>query len=96
MYKIKVLFSAQTEMERAFDYYKKIDIGLSEKFEQEIATIFVKLSMNPFFQKRHKNFRAIPLVKFPYLFFYTIEEKKKLVKIISCFHTSQNPKKYPG
>jgi len=94
-YKIEVLLSAQIEIEKVLDYYEKISIQLSVRFEEEVASTYAKLSVNPFFRKRHEDFRAIPMLKFPFLLFYTIEENKKVVKIISCFHTSQNPKKYP-
>lgn len=94
-YKIEVLLSAQTEIEKAYNYYSELSDDLPIKFKKELKSTYGNLAINPFYRRRYKNFRAIPLKKFPYLLFYIIEENKKKIKIISCFHTSQNPKKYP-
>ena len=50
---------------------------------------------NPFFEIKIKNYRVLPLSKFPYIIIYKILEDTKIVDIVSIFHTSQNPKKYP-
>jgi mRNA-degrading endonuclease RelE of RelBE toxin-antitoxin system len=50
---------------------------------------------NPFFEIKIKNYSVLPLSKFPYIIIYKILEDTKIVDIVSIFHTSQNPKKYP-
>ncbi|MGB6082845.1 hypothetical protein [Moheibacter sp.] len=52
------------------------------------------LEFSPHFQIRYREIRAIPFPAFPYLVFYSVENK--IVSIHSVFHTSQNPDKYPG
>lgn len=49
-----------------------------------------------YFQFYFLDFRAVPMKKFPFLVFYTLNEDKKLVIIKAVFHTSQSPDKYPG
>lgn len=94
-YKLKVLLSAEIDIAKALEYYSEINDVLPGKFLDQVESTYKYLRFNPYFQKRHKNFRGIPVTNFPYLILFTIDENKKLVKIISCFQTSQDPKKYP-
>lgn len=94
-YQIDILDSAKKEIRIADDYYAEISKSISDRFLKELKLTLSYLELNPYFPKRYNDLWTIPLKKFPYLLFYTIDEKKKLVKIISCFHTSQNPTKYP-
>ncbi len=53
------------------------------------------LAKNPFFAVRYKNVRAIKVRRFPYALFFTIDESENRVRVLSCFHTKQDPKKRP-
>lgn len=94
-YEIKILNSAKKEIEKADDYYAEINSSLSDQFLRELKLAIGYLEINPYFQRKYKNFWAVPLKKFLYLLFYQIDENKSEVNIISCFHTSQNPFRYP-
>ncbi len=94
-FKIIVSKKAQDEIENASDYYAEININLAFKFFSELTETYNKLELNPNYQIKHKNYRAIPLKIFPFLLFYIVDEDNKTVKILSCFHTSKNSKKYP-
>lgn len=92
----KVLISprALEELEEALEYYSEIPTALkafSLAFDNSLST----LSTNPYFEVRYKNVRALPIEKFPYLIFFTVDEAIKLVHIRSVFNTYQNPVKYP-
>lgn len=86
---------AQFEIENAIDYYAEISINLASKFYIQLDFAYQNISANPYYQKRYKNFRAITITSFPFILFFIIEEEKQQIKILSCFHTSRNPKKYP-
>jgi len=42
-----------------------------------------------------KQYKALPLKHFPFLLFFEVLEKQRVVKILALFNTSQNPEKYP-
>ncbi|MVO09201.1 hypothetical protein GOQ30_08520 [Flavobacterium sp. TP390] len=94
---IKILVSkkAQSEIENAMEYYAEINPNLSFRFYSEITEAYKKLEINPNYQIKYKNYRAIPLQIFPFILFYVYEEKENLIKVLSCFHTSKNTTKYP-
>jgi len=94
-FKIIVSKKAQDEIENASDYYAEINVNLAFKFFNELTETYNKLELNPNYQIKYKNYRAIPLKIFPFLLFYIVDEDNKVVKILSCFHTSKNSKKYP-
>lgn len=94
-FKIIVSKKAQLEIEKATAYYSEINTKLAFKFYLALIETYNKIKLNPYFEIKNKNYRAVPIVKFPFLLFFVINEDKNEVKILSCFHTSRNPKKYP-
>jgi len=94
-YEIDILPSAKIEIAQALDYYSVINDILPQKFMDELYSRYEILKIIPHYQKRYKNVRGLPLKKFPYILLFTVDETMKTVKVLSCFHTSQNQKKYP-
>lgn len=94
-FKIIVSPSAQFEIEEIADFYFNINLNVLIQFNERLKEAYNSLSINPYYQKRYKDFHGIPLKQFPFMVFYKIEKDNRIVKIISCFHTSKNPKKYP-
>lgn len=95
-YKIFVSQKAQKEIYKSIEYYNQKSSYAPNLFINEIHKIYDLLSVNPFYNIRYKNIRSIPIKKFPFSFYFTIDENKKAVKIISCFHEKQNPRKRPN
>lgn len=95
VFKIIVSKRAHAEIENAIAYYSEISKNLALNFFNDIENTYKKLETNPYFQNRHRKFKAIPLEKFPFLIFYHINEDKHIIKILSCFHTARNTKNYP-
>lgn len=93
-YELRISPQALEEIDQAFDYYSKISEQVAFNFHEELEKILNTLEFSPHFQKRYREIRAIPFPAFPYLVFYSVENK--IVSIHSVFHTSQNPDKYPG
>ena len=86
---------ALLDIQDAIDYYESKQAGLGDYFYQEIDEHLELLSENPFFQIRYKDYRGLPIKKFPFIIFYFIDEKLKKVYVLSIFNTSMNPLKYP-
>lgn len=94
-YKIIVSPKAQIEIEDISEYYSQINFTILTKFYSELENAYKYLETNPHFQTRYKNYRAIPIKKFPYLLFFVIDETTKTIRVLSCFNTSRSTKNYP-
>lgn len=90
-FRFKFLPIAEENIEEATDYYANISLKVLKQLDLSISRIV----SNPYFQKRFKNVRALPVKKFPYIIFYEISEEEKIIYILSVFCTHQNPEKYP-
>jgi addiction module RelE/StbE family toxin len=95
-YKVVVEPEAQKDIDDAFEYYSNVsdDINVLINLLNDIEQAYAALKANPFFQVRSKHYRALPLKKYPYLMFFEVLEKEKIVKVVSLFNTPQDPKKY--
>lgn len=94
-FKILVSPRAQIEIEDITDFYFDASINVLIQFEERLKESYSNLIINPYFQKRYKDFHGIPLKQFPFILLYKIDEDKRIIKILSCFHTSRDSKKYP-
>lgn len=94
-YKLDILNRAQKEIDDAFEYYGNIYLSVLQSFDEQLEEVYNRLENNPFFQFRYKSLRALPFRTFPYIVFFTIDEKEKTVYIYSVFNTYQSPEKYP-
>lgn len=83
------------DIQEAINYYESKQENLGEHFYQVINEHIEILTQNPFFQVRYKDYHGLPVKNFPFIIFYFIDEKLKIVNIISVFNTSMNPSKYP-
>jgi toxin ParE1/3/4 len=93
----KVIISprAQTEISEALEYYRIHSNVAPFVFIQSLEKSYRILENNPFFRKRYKNIRGLNIKKFPHTLFYQIDEERKIVKVLSCFHSSRNPADRP-
>lgn len=95
-YKVVVEPEAQQDIDLALDYYSSVtdDVNVLINLLDDIEQAYSALKINPFFQIRSKHYRALPLRKYPYLMFFEVLEAERIVKVVSLFNTSQDPKKY--
>jgi toxin ParE1/3/4 len=89
-YKIIVSPRALKEIENAIDYYALYSVDAPKNFIASLQYTYNSLSISPFYRIRYKNIRALKINKFPYSLYYTINEEKLTVKILSCFHNKRN------
>lgn len=94
-YKILIEPRAVLDIQDAVDYYDFRQLGLGAYFFKTLEEHIEVLSNNPLFQIRYKDYRGLPIQKFPFIILYFTDEEKKTVYIVSVFNTSLNPKKYP-
>lgn len=91
----KFLPTAEKDIEEATKYYADISVKVLKNFNKQLDLAIDRIITNPYFQKRHRNVRALTVKKFPYIIFYEISEDEKMIYILSVFCTHQNPEKYP-
>ena len=95
VYKIIVSPRAQNEIIEAIDFYALRSVGAPNNFIIQLQKGYGILTLNPFFRVQYKSVRALKLKRFPYSLYYTIDENKSCVSVLSCFHNKRNPKKRP-
>lgn len=86
---------AQKEIENAIDYYALYSHEAPKTFIGMLNLTYRTLETNPFFKVRYKNIRALKIYKFPYSLYFTIDETRYKVRVLSCFHNKLNPVKRP-
>lgn len=93
-----LIFDAEAyqDIKEAYNYYfDEAGPKIAELFNDDLQEAFKALQINPFYQIRTKNYRALPLKKFPFLLFFQVFEQKPKVKILALFNTNQDTEKYP-
>jgi toxin ParE1/3/4 len=86
---------ALKDAQKAIDYYDEQAIGLGKKFNTALDKHIETIAKNPFYQLRYKDYRALPIKKFPYLILFYIKESINTVYIIAISNTKQNIDKLP-
>ena len=94
-FSIRVLASAEADLNEAFKYYSEINPKLGQRFLKLINAALNDLKKNPNYQVRYDNFRMKVVNKFPYVIHYILDEDQQIVFIYGIRNTYQNPDKYP-
>ncbi|MCB9202999.1 MAG: type II toxin-antitoxin system RelE/ParE family toxin [Flavobacteriales bacterium] len=94
-YKLNISSKANLDIVQAYKFYSTRSLQALENLDNKINQAYDILEKNPFFQIKYKNIRALPIQGFPYILFFSIDEKNKIVKIYALFNTHQNTQKYP-
>jgi len=88
-FKIQISLRAQIEIERASDFYVKNSVKAPLWFLESLQKSYKTLSLNPYFEIRYRNVRAYKIKRFPFTLYFTIDEKNKAIRILSCFHNAR-------
>lgn len=95
-FKIKISSTAKTHVKQAVEYYKNnASLTVAQNFIQDYENTLERIKQTPFFQIYYKNFRGLPLKKYPYIIFFQVNENDKLILITAVFQANQNPNKRP-
>lgn len=93
-FNFKFLPLAEENIEEATDYYARISLKVLKNFNNQFDASINKIINNPYFQKRFKQVRALPVKKFPYIIFYEVDHKEKIIYTFRFLHSSESGK-YP-
>jgi mRNA-degrading endonuclease RelE of RelBE toxin-antitoxin system len=91
-YIVYITPTAGNDLASAITYYNSQSEGLGNRVATEVDALLHTISIMPsVFSKRYGSIRAAKVRSFPYLIFYTINEKNKAVNVLRVFNTYQNP-----
>ena len=92
-YTIDLLFKAHQEIFEGWKWYEEQQAGLGYRFEEEVFKKIELIGSNPLHYPLKKGTHEVNMDTFPYLIVYRINERSKLIIVVSVFHTSRHPKK---
>jgi hypothetical protein len=94
VFEIELLAIAEDELSDSYDWYEDQQIGLGNRFYNEISYYLNLLEKNPFqFPVKYiEELRTVAINKFPFLIIYWIHEISEVIYVVSIFHTSRNPR----
>jgi plasmid stabilization system protein ParE len=87
------LHKAQIEILEAWEWYEDQQPGLGDRFKQEVAKKINAIVENPFHFPAKGKYREAHTDVFPYLIIFKFDQNKKMISIVSVFHTSRHPKR---
>jgi plasmid stabilization system protein ParE len=94
-YQVVIEPRALSDAQQAIDYYDEQQIGLGKKFNNALVNHIDVIKKNPFFKIHYKDYRILPVKKYPYIIIFYINENIQTAYILAIFNTSQNPDKQP-
>jgi toxin ParE1/3/4 len=91
-YTILVTPTATNDIAVAIEYYNALSTDLGYRFADLVAIYFDRIAILPTASAiRYRNVRCKPLMRFPYLITFTIDEGNHSVSILRVFNTYQEP-----
>lgn len=89
-YRLVIRERAEKQIEEAYEWYEKKQIGLGDNYLDVIERSLMLIQINPkLFQFKYKNIKAIYTKQFPFGIFYIIDGDK--IVVLAVFHLSRNP-----
>jgi toxin ParE1/3/4 len=90
-FEIVIQSEAILDMQEAFEWYEKQELGLGFEFIEEIESGYLKISKHPLhYTSVNERFRRLRINRFPYLIVYEIEGNKIYINAVR--HISRKPK----
>jgi hypothetical protein len=86
---------ALADIQKGIDYYDEQLPGLGERFNAAVSLHMNAIAINPFYQVRYKDYRALPIKNFPFIIVFYINEANQTAYITAVFNTWQNTEKLP-
>jgi plasmid stabilization system protein ParE len=93
-YTVLFLAKARKELAASWSWYEDRKKGLGDRFINVVMDKVLQIGKTPDrYSKRIKNYYEAVVPVFPYLIIYRVNKKKKVVAIVSVFHTRRSPAK---
>ncbi|HZY37012.1 MAG TPA: type II toxin-antitoxin system RelE/ParE family toxin [Mucilaginibacter sp.] len=92
-YTVDLLFKARQEIFESWGWYEEHEVGLGDRFEDEVFKKIELIAANPLHYPQKKGTREANTDIFPFLIVYRVNKRRNLIMIVSVFHTSRHPKR---
>jgi plasmid stabilization system protein ParE len=96
VYSSTISSRAQKEISESWNWYEERQQGLGDRFVRAVISRISEIEQHPErYPSRYKTYKETLIESFPYLIIYKVNKRKKIIRVLSVFHTSLNPgKKY--
>ena len=85
---------AEKEIIASFNWYEGQQKDLGNRFVQKVLQRIADIEKDPeLFSFKYKSCREANLIPFPFVIIYRVNKRKNIIRILSVFHTAQNPNK---
>ncbi|MBS1503613.1 MAG: type II toxin-antitoxin system RelE/ParE family toxin [Bacteroidetes bacterium] len=84
---------AEKEILEAWEWYEEQQIGLGDRFKDEVRKKIQSILNNPFVYPQKGKYREAQVDIFPFLIVFKVNRRNDHILILSVFHTSRHPKR---
>ena len=88
-----LLPKAQFEIIEAWEWYEDKQMGLGDRFQEEVEKKIGTVVRNPLHYPVKGKYRQAQTDVFPFLIVFTFDKKENMIYIVSVFHMSRHPDK---
>ncbi len=89
-----LILRPEAEVEEAYRWYEERSAGLGTEFIRVVDAALESIRRQPdLYPVKYKNARQVVLRRFPYSLYHIIQPDAS-IEVISCFHTSRNPRRW--
>ena len=92
-YTVDFFLKARLELFEARLWYEEQEQGLGKRFREEVFRKVDLIQNNPLHYPLKNGLHEVRTETFPYLIVYKVVKSRKMIIIVSVFHTSRHPKK---
>jgi len=83
---------AGQEITASWQWYEERQPGLGDRFVKNVVQRIEQIEQFPErYTCRYKTYRETIIEVFPFSIIYRVNKKKRLVQVVSIFHSSRNP-----
>ncbi len=95
---IQLSNTAQANIDEAYLFYleQKQSPKAAAHFYQRVQEALEAVALNPYYKTYNKSYRGFPLIDFPYIIFYDVDQEANAITVLAVFNTYQDTQKYPG
>jgi plasmid stabilization system protein ParE len=92
-YQLEATPAVELDIEAAFEWYEREEVGLGFQFLDELRATYVRILDHPFgYQDLRSGIRRALTRRFPYGVYFSIEEE--VIVIVAVLHTARDPEEW--
>lgn len=94
--KVRYTAKALRQLDEIFSYIAEQDPGAAQRVQARVKQSILRVGRHPYSARPTERFgiRVLPIVRYPYLVFYAVDEAAREVHILRIRHSSQHPARH--